>query len=198
MRRLLGGNDEPAQPDAPEFRVIRFELPERLLAAADPVVLRIESGGATHRLLSLEVEDALDFLVPTALLGDDASLVIEAGDEELPAPRHSDSPVPARDVYLALHEELDAQSRRVERLRRDLRAERARETETEADAPSMDPAIAQMRAELERERSARERAEERAEALDRDLDAVDERRAALASELAELQAALREERAEGD
>src|SRR3954466_11628669 len=153
MRRLRGGNDEPARPSAPEFRVVRFELPERLMAA-DPVVLRIESGGVTHRLLAVESEDALDFLVPTGLLGGDARLVIEAGDEELPAPGHSDSPVSARDAYLALHEELDAQARRVDRLRRDLRAERARRTE--AEAPSANPAIAAMRAELERERNARE------------------------------------------
>jgi hypothetical protein len=193
MRRLFRSDDEPgaaasesrARADDSGFRVVRIEIPARLLDK-DPIALRIEVGGTTHRLLPADLDEAADFLVPAGLLGD-GRVVLEAGDEELADPRTTPSPLAVTDAYTALHEELAAQSRRVEALRADLRAERDRHAGDEDDAGVEQSLLA-------RERKRNLDLEQRLRDVENELDEVDDKRASLASQLAEAQAALREAR----
>jgi septal ring factor EnvC (AmiA/AmiB activator) len=104
-----------------------------------------------------------------------------ADGQELRDARRSGSPVSARDAYLALQEQLGDQARRIDGLRRDLRRERARGAGDADEAPGTSTQLERLRTQL-------------ADA-ERELDEVDEKRAALAAELAEARAALREERA---
>ena len=158
------------------FTVVRFDVPlDRELT------LRAEAGGATHELLPAESDDAADFLVPDALL--DGTLTLLADGQPVRDARRVDSGMSAEDVYLALQEEMAGQAARVERLRADLRRGREHDADEEAPAPPS--------REVERLRSQLADAE-------RELDEVDEKRAALAAELAEARAALDEERTQHD
>jgi hypothetical protein len=155
--------------------VVRFDVPlDRKL------VLRVEHGGAMYELYPAESEDAADFLVPDALL--DGTLTLLADGAELRDARRTASPVSAPDAYLAVQELLAEEMRRVEGLRRDLRHERERlDDETQPAAPDSSREVERLRKQLA--------------SAERELDEVDEKRAALAAELAEARAALREERA---
>jgi hypothetical protein len=127
VRSIFRKDDEPvaANPASAEgLAVIRVEVPSHLLDA-DPLLLRLEDGQTRHRLLPVDLDGGADFLVPSALLAG-ARVVLEAGDEEIAAPRTTKSPVGVDEAYLALQQELSAQERRIDALRDDLRRERER------------------------------------------------------------------------
>ncbi|MEA2448093.1 MAG: hypothetical protein QOG63_25 [Thermoleophilaceae bacterium] len=194
MRGFLRRDDAPgesAQQAAAGFAVIRIRIPDRLLDA-DPIALRIEVGASWHRLLPVELDDAADFLVPGELLSS-GRLVLEAGAEELSDPETATSPLSVDEAYFALHEGLADMARRVEGLRADLRRERERAAEGTGDSES---GVEQPLLARERKRSLD--LEQRLKDAENELDRMDEKRAALASELAEAQEALREERGARD
>ena len=170
-------------PAAGGLEVVRYDVPGGLPDAE--LVLRVESGGATYELVALDSDDAADFLVPSELLRDGHTALLADGEEVRGATRR-DSPLGVRDACLALHQLLDEQARRIDGLRRDLRRERDRIAGDDAgDAPG--PPSREV-----------EQLRERLADAERELDEVDEKRAALAAELAEARSALREERSSGE
>jgi chromosome segregation protein len=189
--------------DDGQFCVVRLTAAEAETMAADPLLLLVADGDDEHRLVPVDAEDddrSADFLLPSALRTA-REFVLQAGRERhrLPPPSapEGNDPGAAARVYLALQQELADQADRLVELRSELRREHQRTAAAEDARAELEldltetQSSAGSRARLDRDLA---KARKRVAELEREANDIDDRRESLASQLAEAQAALTEER----
>src|SRR4051794_9418098 len=171
--------------DEGRFCVLRLTVEDRALLTAGPVELCVETPDGAHRFVPIELaavpaeEHFADFLVPSLLIGDDRSFVLQVGDARTPLPVPGAAtpgpggppPTTTLQAQLAQEEQLADHARRLAELRAELRAERdkaARAEEELAEATErFGTALRGQRGEVHRE-------EERVAEIDRELAAARE------------------------